>query len=115
MARQLLNMIILAVTFSLTACSSTMYQHQNAFNCTKAALQVSSLNSAAVPIHPSGKVHLFMGLVAWGDASIHSAEVLYAGQDGTYKIQQFAIVEQQEHLLFGCGYYRIYVRGNIRQ
>lgn len=114
MARQFLNLIILAVIFSLTACSSTMYQHQNAFNCTKAPLQVSSVNSAAVPIHPSGKVHLFLGLVAWGDASIRSAELLYAGQNGTYKIQQVAITDQQEHLLFGCGYYRIYIRGNIR-
>jgi hypothetical protein len=113
MARRIPNCVIVSLVFSITACTADLYQHQGAFNASKAPLLVSSLNSAAVPIHSSGKVHLLLGVAAWGDASIRSAELLYQGQNGAYKIQQVAIIDQQRHLLFGCGYYRIYIRGNV--
>ena len=100
--RMVLIMAVLA-----SACSVQDFScRQSICNFTKKPLLYTSYDAAAEG-DSSHKVHVVLGLFAWGDASIHSTADLGNG----FKIQKFRSIEEKRRLFLGCGYYTIVMRG----
>jgi len=103
--------LVLSV-LTLSSCTVQNFTRTQSFaNFSKYPYLVSADNNSGIS-HHSGKITSLFGLASWGDASINSA--IDISGDGTIKLGRVSQIDEERRLLFGCGYYRIDIRGKVR-